>query len=313
MTTTTTDAPAPIVSINLPAITTTAGELAEYRATGQRILEWARALTIDSEAKLTEAVEQLGAVVGASRAAEDGRRDRINPANQWVKAVNDTVRWVIVPLFEAEGVINDKVKVWKVAERERQDRERREAEERARLARLEADRKAVEARAAAEAAAKAERDRLEAAQTVQAALREAVQAAEEATTLPEFMEAQERIQEVKAGMEGTPPATEDPEVRRRAAEASRQAEAAVAVAINASAAAVQAAQPLPRTVITAGGAKVTLRQRWTFMVVDEAAVPRRFLSVDEGKIRAAVAEGAREIPGVHVYQTDELATTPRRR
>lgn len=41
---------------------------------------------------------------------------------------------------------------------------------------------------------------------------------------------------------------------------------------------------------------------WVFDVVDANAVPREYLVVDEKKIRAAVRAGAREIPGVKIYQ-----------
>lgn len=52
----------------------------------------------------------------------------------------------------------------------------------------------------------------------------------------------------------------------------------------------------------------SLRMRWTFQVVDPAQIPRDFLAVDEKKIRAAVAQGAREIPGVSIYEEETLAT-----
>lgn len=50
------------------------------------------------------------------------------------------------------------------------------------------------------------------------------------------------------------------------------------------------------------------RMRWTFKVSDPAQVPARFLIVDEKAIRRAVAEGAREIPGVAIYEEEVLAT-----
>lgn len=54
--------------------------------------------------------------------------------------------------------------------------------------------------------------------------------------------------------------------------------------------------------------KVTgARRVWTFEVTDEAKVPREFLSVDEKKIRQAVREGAREIPGVRIFQETSIA------
>lgn len=46
---------------------------------------------------------------------------------------------------------------------------------------------------------------------------------------------------------------------------------------------------------------------WTFTVKDEAQVPREFLAVDEKKIREAVRAGAREIPGVEIFQDTQIA------
>lgn len=50
-----------------------------------------------------------------------------------------------------------------------------------------------------------------------------------------------------------------------------------------------------------GGAVVSLRNHWTFEVADPAQVPREYLSVNEGAIRAAIRAGARDIPGVRIF------------
>lgn len=50
------------------------------------------------------------------------------------------------------------------------------------------------------------------------------------------------------------------------------------------------------------------RMRWSFKVADPAQVPRPFLIVDEKAIRRAVAEGARDIPGVSIFEEEILAT-----
>lgn len=49
------------------------------------------------------------------------------------------------------------------------------------------------------------------------------------------------------------------------------------------------------------------RRRWIFEVEDAAKVPRNFLIVDEKAIRAAIAEGAREIAGVRIFQETSVA------
>ena len=48
------------------------------------------------------------------------------------------------------------------------------------------------------------------------------------------------------------------------------------------------------------------RTVWRFRVVDEYAVPREYLSVNESAIRAAVLAGAREIPGIEVWPEKRL-------
>jgi hypothetical protein len=49
------------------------------------------------------------------------------------------------------------------------------------------------------------------------------------------------------------------------------------------------------------------RKVWRFEIQDAGLVPREYLTVDEKKIRAAVREGAREIPGVRIYQETQIA------
>ena len=50
-----------------------------------------------------------------------------------------------------------------------------------------------------------------------------------------------------------------------------------------------------------------VRKRWTFEVVKPDFVPRQYMSVDQIKIRAAVAAGVREIAGVNIYETSDVA------
>lgn len=50
------------------------------------------------------------------------------------------------------------------------------------------------------------------------------------------------------------------------------------------------------------GAVATLRSVWTFKITELAEVPRAYLMVNEAAIKAAVKAGARDIPGVSIYQ-----------
>lgn len=49
-----------------------------------------------------------------------------------------------------------------------------------------------------------------------------------------------------------------------------------------------------------------VRKTWTFEVLDESAVPKSFFRIDEKLIKAAVAEGARNIEGVKIYQKETI-------
>ncbi len=49
------------------------------------------------------------------------------------------------------------------------------------------------------------------------------------------------------------------------------------------------------------------RKVWTFELVDETKIPREFLSVDERKIRAAIAAGSRQIDGVKIFEDIKIS------
>jgi len=46
---------------------------------------------------------------------------------------------------------------------------------------------------------------------------------------------------------------------------------------------------------------------WDFEVEDHAAIPREFFSFDEKKVRLAIRSGQREIPGLRIFQKEQLA------
>ena len=65
-----------------------------------------------------------------------------------------------------------------------------------------------------------------------------------------------------------------------------------------------------RTVHSDMGA-VSAKLVWDFEIEDENKVPRNFMIVNEKAIRAAVKAGVRNIPGVKVFQKEELAVRAR--
>jgi len=63
----------------------------------------------------------------------------------------------------------------------------------------------------------------------------------------------------------------------------------------------------PGTTMSGKNGTAIVRKVWDFEVIDENQVPREYLSVDPGKIRKAVQEGVRQIPGVKIFQKEVLA------
>ena len=57
-----------------------------------------------------------------------------------------------------------------------------------------------------------------------------------------------------------------------------------------------------RVVSSSGRVAATASTVWRHEVTDPAAVPRQYLMVNEAAIKAAIAGGVREIPGVRVYE-----------
>ncbi|MDE2022374.1 MAG: hypothetical protein KGI71_05700, partial [Patescibacteria group bacterium] len=54
---------------------------------------------------------------------------------------------------------------------------------------------------------------------------------------------------------------------------------------------------------------VQTKMRWTFEVTDLGAVPPEYMSLDEGKVRAAIRSGVREVSGLRIFQQAELAVS----
>lgn len=265
----------------------------DTRASG--IEAQAASLVVHNEATANDAAGMLGLVAAAKREVEQQRVDLVKPLNDHVKKINDKFRPLLARLEALDGLLRGKVSSWRRAEQEKVEAARREAEE----ARRKAE---AEERARLEAVAQAEREQRETAERAERARRDAE-------------EAQRRAAEAegkKAKALAAKLAAEAAERQRVADEKARAAEAAKLAAdaaqAQAEADAVFADAPAPVPVAppkTIGG--VTARRRWVFEVVEPLKVPRAFLRVEEKLIRAAVADGVREIAGVHIYETEDLA------
>ena len=63
----------------------------------------------------------------------------------------------------------------------------------------------------------------------------------------------------------------------------------------------------PQRTVQADTGSATIKKVWTFQVENPALVPEQYKVVDEKKIRAAVASGIREIPGVRIFLSPQVA------
>jgi len=54
------------------------------------------------------------------------------------------------------------------------------------------------------------------------------------------------------------------------------------------------------------GTQTTIVKLWKFEVIDPDVVPIQYLKPDEAKIKKAVSNGVREIPGVKIYKQEQL-------
>lgn len=69
--------------------------------------------------------------------------------------------------------------------------------------------------------------------------------------------------------------------------------------------------PGPATTIRSSAGTVSTTKVWDFEIVDESQIPREFLMVDTTKIRKVVQAGLRNIPGVRIYERDQLRVAGR--
>ncbi|MDR7496813.1 MAG: hypothetical protein QN174_07640 [Armatimonadota bacterium] len=91
----------------------------------------------------------------------------------------------------------------------------------------------------------------------------------------------------------------DRHTREEALEAFRRADEAAEAA--------DAVPVAPGPTLRAEAARVTARKVWDFEVVDLAQVPHEFVTLNEPTVRAAIRAGVRQIPGLRIYEREQLA------
>lgn len=66
--------------------------------------------------------------------------------------------------------------------------------------------------------------------------------------------------------------------------------------------------PPPRKTTRAEtGATTTVKKVWTYQLRDLSKVPTSYLVLDSAKVRAAIRDGVRDIPGIEIYQDEQVA------
>jgi hypothetical protein len=92
------------------------------------------------------------------------------------------------------------------------------------------------------------------------------------------------------------------EAKRLQAEAERRAKETNTEPVKVEAPAI----PQKETPVRTAHGTTTTAKVWKHEVTDETKVPREYLMVNEAKVRQAVKDGVREIPGVNIFQETQV-------
>jgi hypothetical protein len=141
-------------------------------------------------------------------------------------------------------------------------------------------------------------------------LTEAVRLLEDRMTAYDRAEEQRRRAEAEAAARAAEEAARQAEVKAKAGANAEAIEIAIAAARRAEEAARHAAAPAAEHSRLHGdlGTVSSLRRRFAYRVIDERAVPREFLMIDETAVMAAGKAGT-DVPGIEFYY--ETRTTVR--
>lgn len=293
------------------------------RATAGNLGAQVARLQVTDAISAETATALLGQVVAARRHAEAQRVELTLPLRGVVDKINAAAKRTIEPLVDVERTLKDRLLGYQreqqrradeeharqVAEAERrravEEQERRRVEEAARVEREAAARAAAQAEAAQRQAREdaARRDR-EAADSVVAKLRvasdEQLRHAQENGT-PVVAELATMVLGERAEAREVEAAAVAAREREEAARLVEE-QARMAVALPIEAPKVAAVAPL-----TGGGARVAARRTWDYEVVDFARLSDRFKELARGEVRAAIREGARDVPGLRIFQAESAS------
>lgn len=189
------------------AVTDVERQVAEARAQ-------AEAVEVHDDASAALAAGVLREIKARRKAAEEKRRELVDPLNKTVKTINADFKAAMAPFDEADQIIRSKVQNWTDEQdrirREEEERLERERQEREKKVREERERQEAEARAKREQAAKEQREAEEEArrakdeadrETAEKLAEEARQKAQEAQTAESAIASLPDVQLPKAVVE----------------------------------------------------------------------------------------------------------------
>ena len=268
----------------------------DYKNEAARIASEAKALTVQDQESLNVAVTLGGTLKRIAAKVETQRKAIIADPQEFIDGVNKLCGMITDSLVTkknskkeitnpdcAENLLKTKINQHQA----KVELERREAERKAREA-AEALQKKLqqEADEANRKAAEEARKRTEEEQRIKREREEA--------------DARERGAN-KAELEALAQKAEE----ERLAAIRKAEEDAAKIAVVAPTVVPPVVQEAPRVTRTENGSAFS-KNPWVFEVIDSAAVPREFMSVDEKKIRDAVKMGLRAIAGVRIYKDSQI-------
>jgi phage-related minor tail protein len=269
----------------------------DYKTEAVRIAADAKALTVQDDAGLKEVVELGGRAKRIAANIEVRRKAIIADKQEFIDGVNGLCRSITETLVIlkntkkeivnpqcAENILKGKYSQYQSrVEMERLERERKAREEAAALQRKLDEEAAAANRKAAEEA----RKRAEELQRIKREKEEA-EARERGAKKAELDRLAKKAEEERL------------EAIRKAEEEAKKNEVIAPTVIDP---VVQAAANVTRSET---GSAAFSKAPWTFKVIDPQAVPRAYLIVSDNLLRDAIKQGVRSIPGVKIYQENQV-------
>lgn len=268
-------------------------------------LEPIKAVAVTDAASCATALETVKQVKALAKQVTQTRIGLVKPHNDFVDSVNEYAKRLTGPLADAEIKLKAVITAYEMEQERERQKERQHLEDERVAKELAAEKERLKVEAAARAAREAEEKR------IAAELKAKADAERKEREEAEAMFGARNQEDIRAAEEAA-------ERERVAAESAARERANRAelerLATNARLERERNERDKETkrqlAEIEAGRVK-NMRKTWVHEITDGAAIPRQYLVVDESLIRAAIKGGAREIPGVRIYEKTDLAVSSR--